>query len=353
MAKKKGLSPAAPEETPLNSILTRKGVYVVLQDAPDIELAGPLAKGMINVFIATSGSGKSLLAFLISWKELKAGSFDCIFYIDIDNPHSVFKDRYSAFPELENMFYFTEYALDKLLPESYGLFPVEKAWGVLQELSESEYVKNSLVVIDSLQNFCDYNDLKELKKFFRLLKKITNAGGTVLVLHHKSSKQESPSFKGLSYIKDASDVLWEVTPDIKRTGEINSFKLTCTKNRSTTNFVSFVVAFSTDTGTVTYDQNVLFQEEIPVKEAILVVLQKQNGMKQLDLVQAVKEKAKVNEKKIRSVLAKLVALDLVHVSTGKKNAKLYSANYNALEPGYFDDLEDEDLSPDDKVALPF
>jgi len=28
-------------------------------------------------------------------------------------------------------------------------------------------------------------------------------GATVLVLHHKSSKQESPSFKGLSYIKDA------------------------------------------------------------------------------------------------------------------------------------------------------
>jgi len=226
MAKKKGLSPAAPEETPLNSILTRKGVYEVLQDAPDVELAGPLAKSMINVFIATSGSGKSLLAFLISWKELKARSFDCVFYIDIDNPHSIYKDRYSAFPELENMFYFTEFILDKLLPESYGLFPVEKAWGVLQELSESEYVKNSLVVIDSLQNFCDYNDLKELKKFFRLLKKITNSGGTVLVLHHKSSKQESPSFKGLSYIKDASDVLWEVTPDIKRTGEINSFKLT-------------------------------------------------------------------------------------------------------------------------------
>ena len=44
MAKKKGLSPAAPEETPLNSIISRKGVYAVLQDAPDIELAGPLAK---------------------------------------------------------------------------------------------------------------------------------------------------------------------------------------------------------------------------------------------------------------------------------------------------------------------
>jgi len=342
MAKKKGLSPAAPEETPLNSILTRKGVYEVLQDAPDVELAGPLAKSMINVFIATSGSGKSLLAFLISWKELKARSFDCVFYIDIDNPHSIYKDRYSAFPELENMFYFTEFILDKLLPESYGLFPVEKAWGVLQELSESEYVKNSLVVIDSLQNFCDYNDLKELKKFFRLLKKITNSGGTVLVLHHKSSKQESPSFKGLSYIKDASDVLWEVTPDIKRTGEINSFKLTCVKNRSTTSFTNFVIGFNTDTGYVSYDQNVLFQEEIPVKEAILVVLQKQNGMKQLDLVQAVKEKAKVNEKKIRSVLAKLVALDLVHVSTGKKNAKLYSANYDAIEPGYLDGLGEED-----------
>jgi hypothetical protein len=175
-------------------------------------------------------------------------------------------------------------------------------------------------------------------------------GATVLVLHHKSSKQESPSFKGLSYIKDASDVLWEVTPDIKRTGEISSFKLTCTKNRSTTNFVSFLVAFSTDTGTVSYDQNVLFQEELPIKEAVLSVLHKHNNMQQIDLVQAVKDIVNVNEKKIRSVITKLAALGLITVSTGKKNAKVYSLNTNNIEPGYFDAMDEQDATLD---ALPF
>ena len=73
----------------------------MLEDASDVELAGPLAKGMINVFIATSGSGKSLLAFLVSWNELKNGQFKKVFYLDLDNPHSIYKDRYSNFPLLD------------------------------------------------------------------------------------------------------------------------------------------------------------------------------------------------------------------------------------------------------------
>ena len=75
MSNKKGLPETAPEQqSPLNIILSQREVLGMLEDASDVELAGPLAKGMINVFIATSGSGKSLLAFLVSWNELKMGS---------------------------------------------------------------------------------------------------------------------------------------------------------------------------------------------------------------------------------------------------------------------------------------
>ena len=349
MSNKKGLPETAPEQqSPLNIMLSQREVLGMLEDASDVELAGPLAKGMINVFIATSGSGKSLLAFLVSWNELKNGQFKKVFYLDLDNPHSIYKDRYSNFPLLDGFFYFTEYIIDKKLDEQFGLFPVEKATTFLSELSKSQYATESLIVIDSLQNFVDYNDLRELKKFFRLLKQFTNMGATVLVLHHKSSKQESPSFKGLSYIKDASDVLWEIVPDIKKNGEISSFRMTCVKNRSTTNFVSFIVSFSTDTGTVNYDQNVLFQEEVPIKEAILSVL-KHGSMKQVELVEATKPLVTAGEKRIRSVLSKIVALGLVSVKQ-VKTAKVYSLNTNNIEPGYFDAMDEQDATLD---ALPF
>jgi archaellum biogenesis ATPase FlaH len=356
MVNEKGLPETAPEQVDLlNIIVSReRSIGNILEKANDIELAGPLAKGMINVFIATSGSGKSLLAFLISWKELQAKNFSRVFYIDLDNPHSIYKDRYSSFPRLQGFLYLTEYVLLEL-SEVPGVMPVDKAWHLLEALATSKYTANSLVVLDSLQNIVDYNDKREINKLFGVCRAITFAGGTVLLLHHKSAKADSPGFKGLSLIQDFPDVMWEVTPQKRRSGEIASFQLTCIKNRSTTNFSGFNITFSTDQGSVDYGQDVLLEEEIPVKEMVLTVLRGKE-MKQTDIVEAVKQKASdsgktIGEKKIRSILGKLAALHILNVRT-VKTAKLYSINYNSIEPGYWDAVED-DIPDDDKVALPF
>jgi len=339
MTKKEGLPLTAPED-PIKDIIVQTPVWdSFLENAPDVELAGPLVKEMVNVFVAQSGSGKSLLAFLVSWNELFKQNFSRVFYIDLDNPHNIWKDRYSSFHKQQELLYFTEYILlhiDSLA----GSMPVEKAWSLLQALAKSEYTRESLVVIDSLQNVVDYNDRRELTKLFDVCRAITFQGGTVLIIHHKSSKMESPAFKGLSLIKDFADIMWEVTPDRKKNGEIDSFKLTCVKNRSTTSFTNFVIGFNTDTGYVSYDQNILFEDELPTKEAILTVLKKTDGLKQSDLVQAVKPNVKLGEKRIRSVLAKLVALGLISVKT-VKTAKVYSLNTKNIEPGYLDALEEE------------
>ena len=341
MTKRKGLPETAPEQVdPLNIIISQeRSIGDILEKANDIELAGPLAKSMVNVFIATSGSGKSLLAFLLSWKELQAKNFSRVFYIDLDNPHSIYKDRYSSFPRLQGFLYITEYVLLQL--EVPGVMPVDKAWHLLEALATSKYTANSLVVLDSLQNIIDYNDKREINKLFGVCRAITFAGGTVLLLHHKSAKAESPGFKGLSLIQDFPDVMWEVTPQKRRSGEIASFQLTCIKNRSTTNFSGFNITFSTEQGSIEYGQDVLLEEEIPVKEMVLTVLRGKE-MKQTDIVEAVKQKASdsgktIGEKKIRSILGKLAALHILNVRT-VKTAKLYSINCDAIEPGYWDDL---------------
>lgn len=324
MSKKEGLLPTAPANVdPVKHIITQKNMLdQFLVDAHDIVLAGPLVKYMVNLFVATSGSGKSLLAFLVAWHEIQAGQFKHVFYVDLDNPNSIWKDRYSNFAKHPGFFYLTEYILLKI-QDLQGSMPVDKAWNFINALASSEYAPDSLVVIDSLQNVVDYNDRKELSRLFDICRAITFQGGTVLIIHHKSSKMESPAFKGLSLIKDFADIMWEVTPDRKKNGEIANFKLTCVKNRSVTSFANFLVSFDTDIGSVNYDQNVLTVDELPVKDAVLDILQ-DNELKQGELIDNIKKQVpNIGEKRIRSILAKLVALNVVEVKQ-LKTAKVYN-----------------------------
>jgi len=207
----------------------------------------------------------------------------------------------------------------------------------------------SLIVIDTLQQVADYNDIKELEKLFTLLRNLTFKGHTVLLLHHKSSKKESQPFKGLSYIFDSADVIYELTPDKDRSGLIRAMTLTNTKNRFASGFTRFVISIDTENPeNIRYGENVLFEEELPVKEQILLVLKEHPGIKQQDVVSLVRPNVKLGEKKIRAVLTKLGALGIVTVKQAKA-AKIYNLNTEMLEPGYWDALEEEFSEAD----LPF
>lgn len=119
----------------------------------------------------------------------------------------------------------------------------------------------SLIVIDTLQQVADYNDIKELEKLFTLLRNLTFKGHTVLLLHHKSSKKESQPFKGLSYIFDSADVIYELTPDKDRSGLIRAMTLTNTKNRFASGFTRFVISIDTENPeNIRYGENVLLRK---------------------------------------------------------------------------------------------
>lgn len=79
-------------------ILTRsKTLWAEKLQLPEIEIAGPLVKRSINLLIAQSGSGKSLCAFAVGWKETQNYSFSQMIYFDLDNPNSLIKERYAQF----------------------------------------------------------------------------------------------------------------------------------------------------------------------------------------------------------------------------------------------------------------
>lgn len=329
-------------------ILTRsKTLWAEKLQLPEIEIAGPLVKRSINLLIAQSGSGKSLCAFAVGWKETQNYSFSQMIYFDLDNPNSLIKERYAQFSP-DRISYLNSLDIMQQFDYLQGLTVREKTKLALALLAEAE-LPESLIVIDTLQQVADYNDIKELEKLFTLLRNLTFKGHTVLLLHHKSSKKESQPFKGLSYIFDSADVIYELTPDKDRSGWIRAITLTNTKNRFASGFTRFVISIDTENPeNIRYGENVLFEEELPVKEQILLVLKEHPGIKQQDVVSLVRPNVKLGEKKIRAVLTKLVALGIVTVKQAKA-AKIYNLNTEMLEPGYWDALEEEFSEAD----LPF
>jgi len=329
-------------------ILTRsKTLWAEKLQLPEIEIAGPLVKRSINLLIAQSGSGKSLCAFAVGWKETQNYSFFQMIYFDLDNPDSLVKERYAQFSP-DRISYLNSLDIMQQFDYLQGLTVREKTKLALALLAEAE-LPESLIVIDTLQQVADYNDIKELEKLFTLLRNLTFKGHTVLLLHHKSSKKESQPFKGLSYIFDSADVIYELTPDKDRSGLIRAMTLTNTKNRFASGFTRFVISIDTENPeNIRYGENVLFEEELPVKEQILLVLKEHPGIKQQDVVSLVRPNVKLGEKKIRAVLTKLVALGIVTVKQAKA-AKIYNLNTEMLEPGYWDALEEEFSEAD----LPF
>lgn len=321
-------------------ILTRsKTLWAEKLQLPEIEIAGPLVKRSINLLIAQSGSGKSLCAFAVGWKETQNYSFSQMIYFDLDNPDSLVKERYAQFSP-DRISYLNSLDIMQQFDYLQGLTVREKTKLALALLAEAE-LPESLIVIDTLQQVADYNDIKELEKLFTLLRNLTFKGHTVLLLHHKSSKKESQPFKGLSYIFDSADVIYELTPDKDRSGLIRAMTLTNTKNRFASGFTRFVISIDTENPeNIRYGENVLFEEELPVKEQILLVLKEHPGIKQQDVVSLVRPNVKLGEKKIRAVLTKLVALGIVTVKQAKA-AKIYNLNTEMLEPGYWDVLEEE------------
>lgn len=301
-------------------------IYNSKVNAQEVELAGPLVKRAINIFVAESGSGKSITAFCIAWRELKEQNFNRVVYFDLDNQPDEFKHRYERFELLQNFDYITEKDLLDYFTESEieSLTPREKALYLLNHLGDNFEIDGTLVVVDSLQFFVDYNDKRQITPFFDMLRRIVQRGGTALVLHHKSVKSEAEAFKGLSDIRDGADLMVAVIPDRGRGNLIKSVKLKRIKNRTLASFDEFVVAFDTIKGEVSYDKNVLLDDEIPTKNKIVEVLEQRGRMKQSEIIEAVRPQVELGINRIGAVLEKMVGLHIVEVTRGDHNAKLFS-----------------------------
>jgi len=308
----------------------RKEIMEHLMKYPELERAGCLVKRAVNVIIAKNEFTKSLAAFSIAWKETKEGSFSCTTYLDFDNPPGyTFGDRFSKFEILPNFAYISKQTLMKTYTYLSGKTPREKAWAMLEDLANHPPEEGWLIVIDSIENICDYNNFKKFREFFELCRDITNSGSTVLFLHHKNSKTEDISEGGLGYIFDTVDDMWEATLRRNGTGTITNIRLKNLKSRFIEAYKDFIVSVDTKQGTVSYDQSVLFKETIPTKNAIIEYLASHPKANQEVISQAVKSSIdpSFNGAFFRAFLQQLGGLHILKVEQDSNNKNIYSLNH--------------------------
>ncbi len=155
-----------------------------------------LVKGTINLIYSPPKVGKSsfligLVNYLIQNSNLHT------LYFDYDNPIIMLDDRgLTGFIEKNST------RFDYIHPDIVLLESKELLAKLVEDCMKFDY-SNTLLVFDSATDFCDETSDSSVKLFFKSLKKLRNAGATIIVLHHTNKKD--PSYKGSSIFNSASD----------------------------------------------------------------------------------------------------------------------------------------------------
>lgn len=145
-------------------------------------------------------------------------------------------------------------------------------------------------------------------------------------LKKNKRKSSKAKFDALQYLLDNADAVWEVKPEKVENG-VSEIRLTSVKSKSLTGFTEFGIFVDIEKGTVSYDQNVLPEDEIPVKDAIIEYLTAHPNSDKNSIIQAVKPLTSIGENRIRAVLEKITGgLHILKAQKGLNNEKLYSVN---------------------------
>ena len=208
-----------------------------------------LIESSLNMIFASAGQGKSFLILSIAIKLLQEGKVKKCLYLDMDNSTMALKSR----------------QLDELLINNPDLYYIHhsktdrSASDILFQLAdevniEAKSLQGYLIVFDSIRDFLggrDMNSDKDIMPVMEAMKKLREAGATIVFLHHakKDTDAKNEVYKGSTSFMDSVDVSYHLQS--KKESENNlSYSLTVAKDRIPVNNGSF----SLDTNTLSLTQ---------------------------------------------------------------------------------------------------
>jgi len=193
-----------------------------------------LVEQSLNMIFAAAGQGKSYCILAIAIKLLVEGKINKCIYLDMDNSTIALKTRgldtlIDNNPNLEYLHHSkVENIADKLFTLADSIPVGEKA------------LQSYMIVIDSIRDFLggrDMNSDKELKPVLDKLKKLREAGATIVFLHHMP-KDSTEVYKGSTSFNDSVDVSYRLTSE-KPSKNILDYSLSVYKERIPVNHASF------------------------------------------------------------------------------------------------------------------
>lgn len=247
-----------------------------------------LVKESLNMIYASAGQGKSFNVLAIANTLLLEGKIKQCLYLDMDNGTIALKSR----------------GLDTLIDKHNNLHyihhsKIDMQGSVLLEklASEADTERRSLldylIVFDSIRDFIggrDMNSDKEIMPVLNALKKLREAGATVVFLHHskKDSNGNIEMYKGSTAFMDSSDVVYLLQSE-KKDQKTLAYALTVMKDRLPVADSAFLL--NTKTFSLTqqnYDLNRLTDAQRQmIKEVEAVLYNHQNGINQTNLLKAI------------------------------------------------------------------
>ncbi len=274
----------------------------------------------INIFVAKAGEGKTLLLYALALQYLKEGKK--VYYVDFDNPVDLPKDR--NLPEVIeklgvedllvyiNTNHYLRY-LEKRNKGSVGKF--------LKELFEA-VDNNSVVFLDSIQNFIDTNDQKQTTAFMNMLRKYSNLKGlTFAGIHHIA--RTTGKTKGHTQIEDMADSVYMVKA-FKDGSLIEKWGLSVAKQRYRTS--SELTVILKDDFEIEIDDVAILDETILtiLRVAVSVIRKSDKDLIQKELKEKIKEKLpSVGITKIDNVIKEYTQKGLFETIRGGATNKLF------------------------------
>ena len=191
-----------------------------------------LVKGHVNLWVAPSNGGKSLLASLAA-RELSGFGYK-VYYMQED----------AAVGDLKEMQQQAEEYDYRLVSSVLGETSTDEILNSLWKWTDSDLdLSDYVLIFDTLKKFSEVMQKAESKQFFKLMRKLTVRGVTVLLLGHSNKNLTNAGkliFEGVGDNRNDVDELMYIHSLVSDGSNSITFTITPDKVRSKVEKVSFI-----------------------------------------------------------------------------------------------------------------
>ena len=290
--------------------------------------SGFIVEAGINLFVASAGSGKTLLMHCIAIDFMKSGRD--VVYVDFDNPADLpaargFVEAIEYHNLVDKIKYLNSTHYDRYSEIKTSLKQKYNYKTFLEDIFNS-VSDNSVLFIDSVQNFIDTNDVQKVMSFMLLMRKFSNKKNITICMIHHVSKSLGRS-KGHTQLEDMSDAVYSVSSQKRVDGFIESWILKAVKQR----YISKSELTIKLRDYYVIDVEDVLIEDNTVKSILRFVVsyirKVGDRVKQSDLKDEIKKHFQsVGNNRILEILKDFTKKGLFIEEQGLKNTKYYSVN---------------------------